>query len=119
MRGASCGSLPASAYRSAVGASATRGCVMGAAEGNRCCKLRGVGAKADAEKGETAKAYVVLKPDEQALPEDIQKYCRDHLAAYKVPREVQIVPDLPTTSTGKILRRELHTLEESDAAAAE
>jgi acyl-coenzyme A synthetase/AMP-(fatty) acid ligase len=36
-----------------------------------------------------------------------------------VPREVQIVPDLPTTSTGKILRRELHTLEEQDQAAAE
>ena len=79
----------------------------------------GVGAKADAEKGEIAKAYVVLKPDETASPDDIQKHCRDHLAAYKVPREVQIVPDLPTTSTGKILRRELHTLEAEGAAAAE
>ena len=79
----------------------------------------GVGAKADAEKGEIAKAYVVLKPDETASPDDIQKHCRDHLAAYKVPREVQIVPDLPTTSTGKILRRELHTLEAEGAATAE
>ena len=87
--------------------------------GHPAVAMVGVGAKADAEKGEIAKAYVVLKPHEQALPEDIQKHCRDHLAAYKVPREVQIVPDLPTTSTGKILRRELHTLEESDAAAAE
>ena len=79
----------------------------------------GVGAKPDADKGEIAKAYVVLKPDGQATPDDIVKHCRDHLAAYKVPREVQIVPDLPTTSTGKILRRELHTLEEQDQAAAE
>ena len=76
----------------------------------------GVGGKADPEKGEIAKAYVVLKPDEQATPDDIRQHCRDHLAAYKVPREVQIVPDLPTTSTGKILRRELHTLEQSAAA---
>jgi long-chain acyl-CoA synthetase len=77
----------------------------------------GVGAKSDTEKGEIAKAYVVIKPDFLAAPEDIKKHCRDHLAAYKVPREVQIVPDLPTTSTGKILRRELHTLE--DKAEAE
>lgn len=80
----------------------------------------GVGAKADEAKGEIAKAYVVLKPDGEASPEDIEKHCREQLAAYKVPREVQIVPDLPTTSTGKILRRELHTLEPgADAAAAE
>ena len=76
----------------------------------------GVGGKADPEKGEIAKAYVVLKPDKQVTPDDIQQHCREHLAAYKVPREVQIVPDLPTTSTGKILRRELHTLEQSAAA---
>ena len=76
----------------------------------------GVGGKADPEKGEIAKAYVVLKPDKQATPDDIRQHCREHLAAYKVPREVQIVPDLPTTSTGKILRRELHTLEQSAAA---
>ncbi|MEE2996601.1 MAG: AMP-binding protein [Pseudomonadota bacterium] len=76
----------------------------------------GVGAKADTDKGEIAKAYVVLKPEAIATPEDIQKHCREHLAAYKVPREVQIVPDLPTTSTGKILRRELHTLEGKGAA---
>ncbi|MBI05142.1 MAG: acyl-CoA synthase [Pelagibacteraceae bacterium] len=71
----------------------------------------GVGAKEDPEKGEVAKAYVVLKQNGTATTEDIKKYCRDHLAAYKVPREVQIVSDLPTTSTGKILRRELHTLD--------
>ena len=79
----------------------------------------GVGAKPDPEKGEIAKAYVVLKPNESCLPQEIQEYCRDHLAAYKVPREVQLVPDLPTTSTGKILRRELHTLEMATSAGAE
>ncbi|MEK9644702.1 MAG: AMP-binding protein [Alphaproteobacteria bacterium] len=85
--------------------------------GHPAVAMVGVGARADAEKGEIAKAYVVLKPGQQATPEDILKHCRDHLAAYKVPREAQIVPDLPTTSTGKILRRELHTLEEGAAAA--
>ena len=61
MRGASCGSLPASAYRSAVGASATRGCVIGAAEGNRCCKLRGVGAKADATAHKIRQFIVIVQ----------------------------------------------------------
>ena len=75
----------------------------------------GVGAKPDESKGEIAKAYVVPKPGVAVTPLDIENHCRSRLAAYKVPREVQIVPDLPTTSTGKILRRELHTLEEPAA----
>ncbi len=79
--------------------------------GHPAVAMAGVGARQDAEKGEIAKAYVVLKPDRTAAAEDISAFCREHLAAYKVPREVQIVADLPTTSTGKILRRELHTLE--------
>jgi len=87
--------------------------------GHAAVAMVGVGGKADVEKGEIAKAYVVLKPDATAMPDDIRKHCREHLAAYKVPREVQIVADLPTTSTGKILRRELHTLDGADQAAAE
>ena len=79
----------------------------------------GVGAKQDAAKGEIAKAYVVLKPDGSATPSDIESHCRAHLAAYKVPREIQLVDDLPTTSTGKILRRELHTLEVAAEVAAQ
>jgi long-chain acyl-CoA synthetase len=79
--------------------------------GHPAVAMVGVGRKADEAKGEIAKAYVVLKPGVEATPNDITDYCRDHLAAYKVPREAQIVDDLPTTSTGKILRRELHTLD--------
>ena len=79
----------------------------------------GVGAKQDAAKGEIAKAYVVLKPEGGATPSDIETHCRAHMAAYKVPREIQIVDDLPTTSTGKILRRELHTLEAAAEIAAQ
>jgi long-chain acyl-CoA synthetase len=72
-----------------------------------------VGKQADALKGEVAKAYVVLKPGQTCSPDEIVALCKQNLAAYKVPRAVQFVADLPKTSTGKILRRELHTLDET------
>ncbi len=68
---------------------------------------------ADNEKGELAKAYIVLKQDETLSEREILAFCRDRLAAYKVPRAVQFLKDLPKTSTGKILRRELRSLEVS------
>jgi long-chain acyl-CoA synthetase len=70
-----------------------------------------VGSLPDGLKGETAKAYVVLKPGAAADPDSILDLCRQELAAYKVPRAVQFVPDLPKTSTGKVMRRELRTLD--------
>jgi long-chain acyl-CoA synthetase len=85
--------------------------------GHPAVAVVGVGAKSDPLKGEIAKAYVVLKPSHNATPEDIGAFCRQHLAAYKVPREVQIVAELPTTSTGKIMRRQLHTLDKEAAKA--
>jgi long-chain acyl-CoA synthetase len=71
----------------------------------------GVGPRPDPHRGEIAKAYIVLRSGASADAEDIIAHCRKHLAAYKVPREVQFVPALPTTSSGKILRRELKTLD--------
>jgi long-chain acyl-CoA synthetase len=65
----------------------------------------------DEFKGEIAKAYVVLKPGAQGDAEDILALCRRELSAYKVPRAVQFVADVPKTSTGKIMRRELRTLD--------
>lgn len=62
---------------------------------------------ADAEKGELAKAFIVIKPGEPADGADILAHCRRHLAAYKVPRLIEFVSDLPKTSTGKIMRRAL------------
>ncbi len=53
----------------------------------------------------------MLRPDAKATYKEITDFCREHLAASKVPREVQFVADLPKTSTGKIMRRELHTLD--------
>jgi long-chain acyl-CoA synthetase len=58
-----------------------------------------------------ARAYVVLKPGASADEAEILGYCRPHLAAYKLPRSVRFVTDLPKTSTGKIMRRELHKLD--------
>ena len=61
----------------------------------------------DPRLGEEVVAVVVLKPGAQADPDDIIAYCRERLAAYKYPREVIIVTDLPKGPTGKILKREL------------
>ncbi len=79
--------------------------------GHPAVAMVAVGRVQDDVKGELAKAYVVLKAGITGNADDIIAYCRDHLAAYKVPRAVQFVDDLPKTSTGKILRRELRTLD--------
>jgi len=73
--------------------------------------LVAVGSIPDEAKGELAKAYIVPKTGATPETEDIIKFCRGHLAAYKVPRAVQFVDDLPKTSTGKVMRRELRTLD--------
>ena len=57
--------------------------------------------------GEEVKAVVALLPDAKATPEDLQAFCKDRLAAYKYPRIVEIVAELPKGPTGKILKREL------------
>jgi long-chain acyl-CoA synthetase len=61
----------------------------------------------DEKRGETVKAFVSLKPGMSATPEDLIAHCRGRMAAYKYPRSVVLVDDLPKTVTGKILRREL------------
>ncbi|GHJ38644.1 AMP-binding protein [Streptomyces sp. TS71-3] len=61
----------------------------------------------DGYRGETVKAYVSLRPGAAADPDELAGYCRERLAAYKYPRRVEILPDLPKTTSGKILRREL------------
>lgn len=73
--------------------------------------LVAVGSIPDEDKGELAKAYIVPQTGSTPDADDIIAYCREHLAAYKVPRAVQFVDDLPKTSTGKVMRRELKTLD--------
>jgi long-chain acyl-CoA synthetase len=60
---------------------------------------------ADSYRGETVKAFVVLKPGEQATEEEIISFCRQKLAAYKVPKLVEFREALPKSAVGKILRR--------------
>jgi long-chain acyl-CoA synthetase len=62
---------------------------------------------ADDYRGETVSGYVSLKAGATATPGELVEHCRERLAAYKRPRVVQILPELPKTPTGKILRREL------------
>jgi long-chain acyl-CoA synthetase len=61
----------------------------------------------DAYRGETVWAYVSLRPGAAATPEELTAFCRAELAAYKYPRHLEILPELPKTPTGKLLRREL------------
>ncbi|QNP73612.1 AMP-binding protein [Streptomyces roseirectus] len=63
----------------------------------------------DGYRGETVRAYISLRPDADATPADLAAYCKERLAAYKYPRQVEILPDLPKTASGKILRRELRS----------
>jgi long-chain acyl-CoA synthetase len=67
----------------------------------------GVAGVPDAYRGETVKAWVVLKPGESATEEDIKAWCKDRLASFKVPTQVEFREELPKTMVGKILRREL------------
>jgi len=74
--------------------------------------LAAVGKQEDELKGEIAKAYVVLKEAKIVNEAELIAFCRERLAAYKCPRKVQFVSDVPKTSTGKIMRRELFRLDE-------
>ncbi len=63
----------------------------------------------DEKSGEVVKVVVVRK-DPSLSPEELQEHCRQELTAYKVPRYVEFVDELPKTNVGKILRRELRDL---------
>jgi long-chain acyl-CoA synthetase len=59
----------------------------------------------DPRRGETVKAYLVLKPGESCTEEEIRDFCRQYLAPYKVPTKVEIRTELPKSMVGKVLRR--------------
>lgn len=61
----------------------------------------------DPYRGETVKAFVVLKENEQLSEEELIQYCRDQLAVYKVPHAVEFLQEFPKTAVGKILKRSL------------
>ena len=59
----------------------------------------------DPKRGETVKAYVVLKPGQEATVDEIRAFCRENLAPYKVPALVEFRAELPKSQVGKVLRR--------------
>ncbi|MGZ4624260.1 MAG: AMP-binding protein, partial [Blastococcus sp.] len=61
----------------------------------------------DEKRGETVKAFVSLKAGSSATAEELIAHCKERMAAYKYPRQIVIIDELPKTVTGKILRREL------------
>ncbi|WP_447036462.1 class I adenylate-forming enzyme family protein [Streptomyces sp. DSM 118878] len=63
----------------------------------------------DSYRGESVKAYVSLRPGSDTGAKELTAYCEERLAAYKYPRDVEILAELPKTTSGKILRRELRS----------
>jgi long-chain acyl-CoA synthetase len=61
----------------------------------------------DDYQGESVQAFVALRSGEHVTVEELQEHCRKNLSAYKCPRTIEFLEDLPKTATGKILRREL------------
>ena len=61
----------------------------------------------DEYRGEAVKAFVALKEGEEISEEEVVAHCRERMAAYKYPRRVEFLEEIPKTATGKFLRREL------------
>lgn len=73
----------------------------------------------DPYRGETVKAYIVLKEGKSVTDKELNEYCRKNLAAYKVPRLYEFRQELPKTAVGKILRRTLIEEEKQKMAQQE
>jgi long-chain acyl-CoA synthetase len=65
----------------------------------------------DAYRGETVKAFVSLRPGRTATAGELIAFCRQNMAAYKYPRQIEFLDELPKTVSGKLLRRELRDRE--------
>jgi long-chain acyl-CoA synthetase len=73
-----------------------------------------IGGIPDPRQVEAVKAWVVLKAGKQATSEELQKFCREKLTGYKIPRFVEFRKELPKTMVGKILRRVLQDDEKTN-----
>jgi long-chain acyl-CoA synthetase len=62
-------------------------------------------------RGETVKAFIVVKEGEQLTENEVKKYCKENLAAYKMPKIFEFIDELPKSAVGKILRRKLKEIE--------
>jgi len=65
----------------------------------------------DPYRGETVKAFVVTKPGETMTEQEVMDYCKTKLAAYKVPKIIEFIEQIPISSAGKVLRKELRAME--------
>ncbi|SHJ31446.1 long-chain acyl-CoA synthetase [Desulfatibacillum alkenivorans DSM 16219] len=65
----------------------------------------------DEYRGETVKAWVVCNPGVELSEEQVMSYCKEKLAAYKVPKSVKFVDELPKSAIGKLMRREVRRME--------
>jgi long-chain acyl-CoA synthetase len=72
----------------------------------------------DEYRGETVKAFVVLKPGQSATEEEIMEFCNEHLARYKSPKLVEFRETLPQSAVGKVLRKILRDEEMAKAKEA-
>ena len=63
----------------------------------------------DEYRGETVKAFVSLRPGRTVGEDDLIAFCKERMAAYKYPRSIEFLDEIPKTVTGKLLRRELRT----------
>jgi len=72
----------------------------------------------DEYRGETVKAFVVVAPGAALTEEEVKTYCREKLAAYKVPRFVEFMNELPKSAIGKIMRKDLREMELKKAKKA-
>jgi long-chain acyl-CoA synthetase len=61
----------------------------------------------DEYRGETIKAFVAPKPGSDVTEEKLVEYCKENLAPYKVPKEIEFRDELPKSAVGKLLRRVL------------
>jgi len=66
---------------------------------------------ADRYRGETVKAFIVVKEGEILTEEEVVNYCKEYLAVYKVPKLIEFMDELPKSVVGKILRRKLRDME--------
>lgn len=61
----------------------------------------------DAKSGETVKAFIQLKPGEQATGQEVLDFCKENMAGYKRPKKIEFRDELPVSNVGKVLRRVL------------
>lgn len=68
----------------------------------------------DSYRGETVQAFVSVRPGSSVEPDELIAFCKERMAAYKYPRQIEILDELPKTVTGKLLRRDLRARARQD-----